>query len=864
MATAPERLETNGASEPLGIATGSPRFSWAYPGAERLSQTAYRVVVGTNKHEIAERTATIWDSGWQDGHAQAITYDGKELTTRTRYWWRVGVRIDGGEDVWAEPTWFETGPSEIQGEWISARSGRAAPFLQRTIHLESDVKAARLYIAAGGLYEALIDDQRVGEQVLDTAVTDYEERVLVETHDVTDQLSHGANELALVLGRGRYALTTENTWGWQHPPWHTERPHVLAELTVETHDGATRSIGTNEDWRVSESQTTFDSIYEGDVYDARREGSGAWSPAGRVNGPDGRLVAQELEPMRIIESKPPVAIEEPRDGVYVFDFGIVTAGWARLEVEGAAGTEVTLRYGERLDEDSTVNMEQAHVDGDFQTDRYILAGEGIETWEPRFSYKGFQYVEVHGLPEPPGVETLTARVIHSAVEDRPTSEFHASNELLTRISENSRRTFLNNFHGIPTDTPVYEKNGWTGDVLVGVEAACYHFSMDRFLGKWLDDIADAQLPDGEVPPIVPTSDWGYSHAPFGGGITSPNPAWDAAYVVVPWVLYRHTGDMRMLADHYYGMAACADYLSSYARDGILDEGLGDWLAPGHGEIRARPPEGTGVTGTAYYYRVVDLLARIADILGHDDDAEIYRDRRTSIASAFNDTFLDPDTGTYRTGETDEYRQTSNVLPLAFGLAPADHEAAVAERLAKNVMEEHDGHLDTGFHGTAYLLPVLSEAGYTDVAYTVATAEAYPSWGHWIAEHDATTMYEAWELESRSRDHYAFGSIDAWFYGYLAGIQPAAPGFATVQVEPHFPSALESVDATVETVRGSISTTWEREGSSIDVRVTVPGNTTARVALPTAGTETEERPTQGKKPTEGTTVGAGTHRFRVEE
>lgn len=873
----PHDLQTEHATEPLGIVPGTTRFQWRYPPAAPVEELTGRVIVATSQDHLRAGEGDVWESGWLSDSQQAVTYDGDGLAPETRYWWTVGSRIGDGEVSWAEPTWFETGIDSWTGTWIGAADDEhetaPAPRFRRTFRVDGEIDDARLYLAVGGLYEARMNGERVGDRVLDTAVTDYEERVPYATHDVTAHLTSGENVLEITAGRGRYALTTETTWGWHAAPWHRPTPQLLAELVLEAEDGATRRIATDEDWTVAASPTRFDSIYEGDVYDARvAESSGTERTSARpVDGPAGQLDSQGAEPMRVVDTLEPTEITEPTTGVNVFDFGEVTAGWAKLRVDGPAGTEVRLRYGEQLADDGTVATDQPHVEGAFQTDRYVLGGQGVETWSPRFSYKGFRYVEVEGLPSPPTSETLRAQVVHTAVDEGPTSTFDCADDLLCRIHDNSRRTFLNNFHGIPTDTPAYEKNGWTGDATAGIAAAAYHFPLARFVRKWLADFADAQRPDGELPPIVPTSGFGYSEAPFDEAITSPNPGWDAAYLWVAWTIYRHTGDERIIRDHYDGMKACVEYFRRHATDGILDAGLGDWLAPGHGEIRARPPEGTAITGTAYYYRVVDLLVRMADQLGRDNDVATYAERRSAIADAFNRAFLDAESGVYATGAVEEYRQTSNVLPLAFGIVPEDRREQVVDRLVADVLETHDGHLNTGFHGTPYLLPVLTRAGHVDVAYTIATQESYPSWGHWITEHGATTHYEMWELDSRSRDHYAYGAIDEWFYGELAGIRPATPGFEQVSIRPHVPTDLPWVDATVETVRGPVSVRWEQTGrDQLELDVELPGNTPASVRLPGADDATVDGDPLGAADGVedvshvpdgiGCTVGPGSHAF----
>jgi alpha-L-rhamnosidase len=852
----PSRLRTDRADRPLAIAHDSPRLAWRVPGSVER-QAEFRIRLGEDPDALRDgRDApgagsdALWDSEVVESGDPWTVYDGPELNSRQRYYWNVRVRdADGRESPWSEPTWFETGPSPVDwtADWIAGPGGAdaPAPALRTAFSLDEAPERARLYVSGLGAAELFLDGERVGDRVLDPALTDYEERVLYSAYDVTDALDAGEHALGAVLGRGRYAMTSENVWNWHEPPWHSDRAHLRLQLEVTYPDGRTEQFVSDGDWRATASPTRSDCLYAGETYDARAElgawtepgyDDGDWAPAERVDGPAGRPVPQAMQPMREVETLAPESISRLAEGVHVVDFGTMTAGWAELTVDGSAGTEVSVCYGEKLREDGRVDVEQEYVDAEIQTDTYVLAGGGPETWTPRFSYKGFRYVELRGYPGEPTVDDLRAKAIHTAVDDGPGGRFEASDELLERIHENTRRALLNNHHGIPTDTPVYEKNGWTGDAQLTARAALYNFDMGRFYEKWLDDFADAQRSDGEVPPIVPTSDWGYSDWGDGeSGIRSPNPAWDVAYALIPWWLYRHEGDRRILERHYEGLTNLLSYFGDHAEDGVIDDGLGDWLAPGHGEIRQVPPEGPAITSTAYYYGAADVLASVADALDRPDDADRYRSLADEIYEAFDDRFFDADAGVYATGETDEYRQTSNVVPLAFGLVPDDRRDLIVANLVANVVEEHDGHLDTGIVGTRFLLPVLTETGHVDLAYEVATQTTYPSWGHWI-ENGATALYEMWELDSRTRDHHMFGSIDEWFYEYLVGIRPLEPGYGTVEIRPYPPSELESAAGEVDTVRGTVATNWRRDDDSFALDARIPAGAEAVVHVPTEGSD----------------------------
>lgn len=843
-AAQPRQLRTVGRPSPLGVAPGTTRFGWLVPETV-ATQTAYQLRVATDPDRLPE-AGDVWDSTPVESQSSTgVTYAGPSLSPRTQYYWVVRVQnADGQWSAWSDPTWFETGPERWTADWIGP-TGAAyettpapAPVFRTTFDLDSEVESARLYLAAGGTADPRVNGDRITDRALDPGQTDYEERVLYATHDVTDALRAGENALAVVCGRERYAMTTENVWGWHDTPWQRDHPELLAELDVTLADGTEHTIGSDESWQVTPSATRFDSLYSGEVYDAREAAAWSdptldtrtWSRARSVTGPAGRLEPQTVQPIEPVRTVTPEHVAEPTDGTYVVDFGEMIAGWTRLSVSAPEGTELRLTHGERLHDDGTVNVDQEHVEERLQTDRYVCAGEGIESWEPRFDYKGFRYVQVDGLPERPSDDLLTAVVAHTTVETGSQSEFECSDDLLTTIHGNSVRALLNNHHHVPTDTPMFEKNGWTGDAQLTAETALYNFDMVPFYRKWLADFADAQRPTGEIPPIVHTSDWGYSDAPHDGGILSPNPGWDAAYVLIPWWTYRYCGARELLAEHYDGMQSIVRFLGTYVEDGVLDEGLGDWLAPGHGEIRSIPPEGPAITSTAYYYRMADVVSDVARVLGHDDDAATFAALADRTAAALNDAFFDADRGRYATGRTDEYRQTSNVFPLAFDIVPDDHRAAVVENLVRDVRDTHDSHLNTGIHGTKYVLQALTENGYTDLAYDVATQRTYPSWGHWI-EHGASALYEAWELESRSRDHHMAGSIDEWFYKYLAGVRPAEPAFRTVAFEPYVPTDLDTVEATVDTVRGEIRSAWEQHDDGVRFEFRVPPNASGVARLP---------------------------------
>jgi alpha-L-rhamnosidase len=447
-------------------------------------------------------------------------------------------------------------------------------------------------------------------------------------------------------------------------------------------------------------------------------------------------------------------------------------------------------------------------------------------------------------PYQPALADLCAVVVHTAVAS--TGEFGCDDEVVNRLHAATRWAILNNLHGVPTDTPVFEKNGWTGDAHLTAAAAAHNFHMPRFYTKWLQDWVDAQLPSGEFPPIIPTSGWGY-HGDPRSAITGPIPAWEVAYVEILQTMYMSYGDERILSRHYDHARRYLDYLvDGYVEDDVVLVGLGDWLPPGVG---GAPPEGPGVYETAYTWRFAALLAQIAAVIGHDGDIPAYEELQSRLRSGFNRTFFDASAMVYHGEKAARYRQAANVIALAFGLVPDEARTQVFDNLVADIHARQD-HLDTGVIGTKLLFPLLTANGEVDLAYRVATARTYPGYGHWI-EQGATSLYEHWGADSRSRNHHFFGHIDQWFVEDLAGLSPVAPGYARVRVRPVPPQALGHAYASIDTVRGRVATSWRRRDDGYELRVELPPGVTGDIYLPRAA--------GGHEPARH--CGAGLHIFR---
>lgn len=719
-----------------------------------------------------------------------------------------------------------------------------------------------------------MNGEPVGESALGSGFTAYDKRVLAQVRDVTDRLRPGRNVIGAELGRGWYGVTDPDEWYFHQAPWHAD-PALLARLEIEFTDGSRQVVTSDGDWRGRPGPTLSDSIYRGERHDARLRPEGwekpgfadqDWAPARLVAGPAGTVDFANTEPIAPVATLKPVAVTEPRPGVWVFDFGRIIAGLPVLEATGRRGATVSLVASERLDDAGEVVPASGLVDAQLQTYRYTLAGGGRERWEPRFSYAGFRYVQVEGLADRPA---LTADLIHSAVAE--TGRFASANPLLGRIDAAARATLLNNLHGFLTDTPTFEKNGWTGDAQASAGMATRSLGVARVFTKWLADFRDAQADSGELPEIVPSTPfYGYQDSPGWSLIWGPTPSWDVAALVLPWELYRTYGDTRILAENHAMQRRLVDYTASIikAPDYRRDSGLSEWSPPGALDILNSRGGGIDAVSSAYFFLEADLLARSSRVLGADADAARYQGLADAIRAAYNARYWDAANGWYRTvdgkGVVGAPTQLQNVLPLAFGMVPDGRVSSVAAVIAADV--ERNG-LRTGVFGTRYLLEVLSDHGHADLAYRLATATTEPSWGWWLAN-GHQTLFETWSLNSRSRDHHYFSSIGDWMRTRLAGLRPGAAGYKQVLVRPEIPDGLAWAEAEMRTPYGKAVSSWRVDKGALALTVEIPPNTTGEVWVPLKFGPVSQAPA-GATPIrrdEGYALyaaGPGTHRFTTE-
>lgn len=694
-----------------------------------------------------------------------------------------------------------------------------APLYRREFTLAGAVREATLHICGVGYYVASINGKRVGDHVLDPAPTQYDRRVRYVIHDVTGLLKSGANALGVTLGTGWYNGHTVEFWNLDRATWR-DYPKLTLELTVKLRSGKTFRLVSDTSWKVAEGPVRFDGLRNGEHYDARAERPGwdlpgyddkGWDPAILVPGPGGLLEPQQTPSCRVMQTIRPVSCQRLASGAVVFDMGQNMAGWVQLRARAPAGTTVTVRYAEGKKADGDLDlrgMDRFIKSGDFQTDRYTFKGEGEEVWEPGFTYHGFQYVRVEGLPEEPTLDTICGRVVHTAFDE--VGGVETSSEVLNRLQTCTLRAYVSNFVGMPTDCPHREKNGWTGDAHLAAETGLWNFGAAAAYGEWVDTMADCQRPNGQLPAIVPCSGWGYN---WGSG-----PTWDSALLLIPWYIYVYTGDRSHIDRLYPAMARYVGYLGTLATNHIVYFGLGDWVSPEKREVPG------GFLTTAYYHSDTVLMARLAELTGRPKEAAACRALAEKIRLAFNAKFYRGD-GVYAEGQ-----MVALGAPVYHGLVEEKDRAAVVARLATEV-EQQGGKALFGILGAKYVPRVLAENGRPDLALRLFTQPEFPGWANWLQQ-GATTLRENWD-GSDSQNHIMFGDISACLYQYFAGIvpDPAHPGFRRVTLRPQVVAGLDSISAWHRAPAGIIRSAWQRRGDKVTFDVTLPAGARGQLCLP---------------------------------
>ncbi len=831
----PENLRCEYLSNPLGIDSSNPRLSWMLNDSRlRAKQTAYQLIVGTDSLEVGNENGNMWNTQQQTSDNILITYEGKKLEPFTKYYWKVNVWDKDNKKAASAISSFETGMMGMQnwqGAWISDNKDinyKPASYFRKTFDTNKKIKSAKAYIAVAGLYELYINGEKIGNHRLDPMYTRFDRRNYYVTYNITNHLQNGRNAIGVLLGNGWYNHQSGAVWNFDKAPWRN-RPTFCFDLRIYYTDGSQETITSDLDWKTSSGALISNSIYTAEHYDARLKQKGwntpsfddsQWHGVGYRAAPSQNVTAQQIVPIRNVDTIATQTMIHLNDTTYIFDFGRNISGVTQIKTTGEEGTELRLKHGERLYSDGRVdisNIDVYHRPTDntdpFQTDILILSGKGLDTFMPKFNYKGFRYVEVtSSKPISLSKSDLTAYSMHSDVSQ--SGEIRTSNDLINKLWWATNNAYLSNLMGYPTDCPQREKNGWTGDGHFAIETALYNYDGITVYEKWLADHRDEQQPNGVLPDIIPTGGWGYGTA---NGVD-----WTSTIAIIPWNIYLFYGDSKLLNDCYENIKRYINYIDRRSLNGLTSWGRGDW-------VPVKSQSNLELTSSVYYYVDTQILANAAKLFNKQDDYDHYTALAEKIKNAINTKYLNRETGIYASGT-----QTELSVPLQWNVVPEEMRKKVAQNLAKEV-EEAGFHLDVGVLGAKAILNALSENGYAETAYKVAAQDTYPSWGWWIVN-GATTLLENWDLEAErdiSDNHMMFGEIGGWFFKGLGGIKPDPdqPGFKHIILRPNFVSKLTHFEAKHNSPYGQIISNWKSKNKKVIYEVEIPANSSATLYLP---------------------------------
>lgn len=846
---------------PLNIDNPQPTLGWILRSDRRGDwQMAYQILVATRPDRLTPEKADLWNSGAvHSPNSVAAPYQGKPLTSRKVCYWKVRAWDKSGKPgPWSGYTSWEMGllsPQDWQGQWIN--DGRPnptrdadfykedpAPQFRKEFPIARTVAHARLSICGLGYYEAHLNGERVGDHCLDPGWTRYSSHALYSTYDITRQLHLGANCIGVTLGNGWYNPLPLRMWGRYdlRDSMPVGRPRFIAQVDITYKDGTHQTVGSDTTWKVADGPIRFNSIYLGEVFDARRitynwdrpgfPESADWRQPGIASEPIGALRAESQPPIRITETLKPLRITQPSPGVFLYDMGQNFAGWVRLRLSAPAGARIVLRYGELLNKDGTLNpmtsvagqIKGTHRTANGQTesiggpgappvawqsDTYIASGVGQETYVPRFTFHGFRYVEVTGYPGQATPEMLTGLRLNADVPG--VLSFTCSDPLFNKIQQMCDWTFRSNLFSVQSDCPHRERFGYGGDIAATSEALMMNYDMATFYSKVVQDFQDSALPDGMLTDTAPYV-----------GIQYCGVAWAMAHPLLQRQLYRYYGDRQLIEAQYDTSRRWLDLVTKQNPDHIIKDGLSD-----HESLDPAPAP---VMVTPLYAMSADTVGELAQILGRDAEATQYHRLAEEIRKVYAEKFIDPTTGKVGPGT-----EGSQAFALYTNTVPAAQREPAINTLLANIHDVRKDHLSTGIFGTKYMLDVLSREGHGEVANTIVSQSTFPGWG-WMAENGATTLWEHWEGSDNtySQNHPMFGSVSQWLTQWVAGIQPAedAVGFHHIVLRPQLVGSLSQVVARYHSVRGDIVSSWLRNGQRVFFYFDLPANTSALVYFPT--------------------------------
>jgi alpha-L-rhamnosidase len=843
----PRSLKCEYRVNPPGIDVLSPRLSWELSGDNNGEmQTAYRILVSSSEQLLGSNVGDLWDTKKVSSHQSInISYHGIPLKSGQKCFWKVTTwGKDGAASDWSKPAIWSMG-FLIEDEWKATWIGLDRPvggddtteftrlsarYLRKEFQVGKEIQTATAYICGLGLYELSVNGMKVGNEVLVPAQTQFNKRILYNTYDVTGRLTKGANALGVILGNGRYFTMRKSNMA------NFGFPKLLLQLEIVYKDGSKELVMSDESWKITANgPITENNEYDGEKYDARKEmkgwdvvgfDDGAWINAEVLSKPTAHLHAQLNEPIRVTETLKPVSVKKVREGVYIFDMGQNMVGWVKLRVKGDPGRCVRMRFAESLSADS---LYMANLRGAKVTDEYVCKGDGVEEWQPRFTYHGFRYVEVTRYPGEPDLATIEGKVVHDDVARIGT--FSCSSDNMNRIFKNAVWGIRGNYRSFPTDCPQRdERHGWLGDRAMGSRGESFVFDISNLYSKWIRDITDAQRDDGAIPDVCPAY-W---------NLYSDNITWDGTPVVLLDMLRTQYTDLEIVRQSYPSMKKWHDHMTrNYLKNGLMPrDTYGDWCVPPDEPEAIHTNDPHKITpgafiGSAYFYFLTNTMRHFAHLQGRTDDEQYFAHLADAMKRAFNKTYFDRKTQQYTCNTA-----TANILALAFNLVEDNFRQKVADNLVEVIETRFRGHVPTGLVGAQFLMRTLNEIGRADIAYRFATQVDYPSWGYMI-QNNATTIWELWNGNTadpamNSQNHVMLlGDLLTWYFENLAAIKSSdtETGFKHLIMEPTLIAGLDSVDASHVSPYGPITSKWTLVGKTYTWDVSLPVNVTATLYVP---------------------------------
>ena len=841
-------LQVEMQENPQGLTTMQPRFSWQITSAEpNTMQESYQIQVATTSDDLKKEQNLIWDSGVKNSdQSHLITYNGKELTSRGKYYWRVKVSTNKDEGSWSDVNHWSMAllnDSDWQAKWIGedamsnpnetaeGDTRLAARYLRKPFESKQKVKRAIIYISGLGSYEAYINGKLISDDVLSPTPSWYPEKVYYNVYDVTSLIKNKANLLSVLLGNGRYfGMRGRDTMMFG-------LPRLLAQLEIEYEDGTTDTIKSDKSWKVtSMGPIVANNEFDGEEYDARLELTGwhesnyddsNWKTADLMNAPQGKLVAQPNPNIQVQEEITPIKITKLDDGKLILDMGQNMVGWLESTIKGKKDAPITFRFAELTNPDGSIYL--ANIRSAKVTNVYTPEKDGSFTWEPSFTYHGFRFVEISGLDYEPNLNDFKGKVVYDKMET--TGQFETSNEIINQVFKNAYWGIRGNYRGMPTDCPQRdERMGWLGDRATGCFGEAFIFDNAALYSKWVQDIEDSQSPEGSISVVSPRY-W---------TIYNDDVTWPAAYFYAMNMLYKQFGDTRPIKKHYESMKRYLERIQEVSMEDYIltKDTYGDWCMPPESQelIHSQDPSrktAKAVLSTTMYYSLLNLMSEFAEMTDNREDIAGFEALAEKIKEAYNDQYFDTETARY-----DNNTVTANILSLQLGLVPKGYEQKVFDNIVEKTEVDFDGHVSTGVLGIQQLMRGLTNNGRLDLAYKIATNETYPSWGYMINK-GATTIWELWNGDTadpamNSTNHVMLlGDLIIWYYEDLAGIKnaPESVAFKQLLMEPKFPEGLSHVNASYKSVYGEIKSEWKKQDGAFSWNISIPANTSAIVKLP---------------------------------